>query len=201
MNGQFPPCDPASGQPGIPRVQPRLVVALLLSCLLHLALLVAAYLGGTPGEGTPATRDNPRPARPFSASLKELRPTGSAAVQSASAVDPARGLGALPVPAPPYYTTDQLTKRPQPLGSAELDAPDIHPIVASGKIILKLWINEFGELSDVEVEKTELPEVISLSTVAAFKRLRFTPGERGGVRVGSVMRIEVSYDDVRSPPR
>lgn len=109
------------------------------------------------------------------------------------------GANVLPIPAPTFYTTDQLSKRPQPTAEAELDAPEIRPIIASGKMILKLWINELGEVIDVEVERTELPEAFSRTAVAAFRRLHFSAGERHGQRVGSVMRIEVSYDDGRVP--
>lgn len=116
------------------------------------------------------------------------------------ALDRAVGIGLLPIPAPTYYTTDQLTKRPQPIAAAELDAPEIKPIVASGTIILKLWINELGNVISVDVEKTDLPEIFSRAAVAAFEHLHFVPGELNGQRVGTMMRIEITYDDGRRPP-
>jgi TonB family protein len=110
------------------------------------------------------------------------------------------GIGLLPIPAPTYYTTDQLTKRPQPTAEPELDTPEIGPVFASGTIILKLWISELGDVISVDVEKTDLPEIFSRTAVAAFRNLRFVPGELNGKRVGTVMRIEVTYDDGRKPP-
>ena len=110
------------------------------------------------------------------------------------------GADLLPIPAPVYYMTNQLTKRPQPTAPTELDPPALMPIVASGKIVLKLWISDLGEVSAVEIEKSEMPEAFSRQAVAAFKRLRFLPGERDGVRVGSIMRIEVKYLDGRVLP-
>jgi len=115
--------------------------------------------------------------------------------------DPTEGADLLPVPGAPYYTTQDLTVRPQPLEEGVLDPPEIAPIVASGKIILTLWINELGEVADVLVENTELSEAITKTAVAAFQKMRFTPGEVKGRKVGTIMRIEVSYDDSRIPPK
>ena len=106
-----------------------------------------------------------------------------------------------PTPAPIYYPTELLTKRPQSISFAELDTPNTNPIVASGEITLKLWIDDFGEVTNIEVEKTSMPKVFSTQAIAAFKHLHFTPGERNGQRVGSVMRIVINYIDGRVPPR
>jgi TonB family protein len=116
------------------------------------------------------------------------------------ALDRAVGIGLLPIPAPTYYTTDQLTKRPQPIAAAELDAPETRPIIASGTIVLKIWISERGDVISVDVEKTDLPEIFSRTAVAAFGKLRFVPGEINGQPVGTMMKIEVTYDDGRKPP-
>ena len=120
--------------------------------------------------------------------------------QPRPALNPTEGIGLLPIPAPTYYTTDQLTKRPQPTAEAELDAPEIWSVDASGTIILKLWINELGDVISVDVEKTDLPEIFSQTAVAAFRHLHFVPGELNGQRVGTMMRIEITYDDGRRPP-
>lgn len=146
---------------------------------------------------------------PFSvaraASEGESIPQLPAPVRMADADSPtssahSAGADLLPIPAPDYYTTDQLTKRPQPTGVADLDKPETSTIIASGKMVLKLWIDDLGDVVDVLVEQSELPEVISRSAVEAFRRLHFVPGELKGRRVGSVMRIEIIYDDGRKPP-
>ena len=118
-----------------------------------------------------------------------------------AAPEQALGLDLLPIPAPSYYTTDQLTKRPQPAVLAELETPETRPLVASGQLVLKLWIDDEGRVADVAVEKSDLPEVFSRTAIASFKQSRFLPGERNGQRVGSVMRIEVSYEDRRAAER
>jgi len=197
----------------------RLFAAFAFSCLLHGALVFLPYLGRGSYEAqtAAAARSSAPPAmhatlapggervysapeRPLqSAAAAESAAAGrSAPVPAAAPTHRTDGLGLLPLPAPAFYTTDELSKRPQPLASAELDAPEIRPIVASGKLVLTLLINEAGIVVDVLVDETELPEVFSRTAVAAFKALRFQPGERNGRPVGTLMRIEVDYADGRA---
>jgi TonB family protein len=202
----------------------RLLAAFALSCLLHAAVFFLPYLGLSSTQPRSALAGGRKPPLVLNATLDsagERRQSDSVAdrvlsaepvprppfahrdaapVAQPAAQERAEGADLLPLAAPAYYSTDQLTKRPQPLTVADLDAPQIRPIVASGKIVLKLWINEFGAVADIRVEKTELPEVFSRSAVAAFKGMRFAPGERNGQPVGTVMRIEVNYDDGRGKP-
>ena len=103
----------------------------------------------------------------------------------------------VPLPGVVYYPTSLLSVRPQPQTEAELDPPRIRPIVASGKVILVVWINPLGQTAKVAVESSDLPNNFVTAAAAAFEQLRFSPGELHGLRVGSVMRVEVIYDDGR----
>lgn len=200
----------------------RLFASLVVSCMLHAALVFIPYLGASSSVSRTALLGGRKlpPARVLDATLvlqkpseltvAEVTDTGGNVTDSPAEprakeeprppLERAVGIGLLPIPAPTYYSTDQLTKRPQPMSAAELDTPEIRPILASGTIILKLWINELGDVIAADVEKTDLPEIFSAAAVAAFKRLRFIPGEINGRRVGTVMRIEITYDDGRRPP-
>jgi hypothetical protein len=203
----------------------RLLASLAVSCLLHAALVFMPFLGvGTiasqptvqGGQKLKTTRAlnvtlvlekqpaiavaDGSPVFAEGGSMTDASAEGMATEERRPASDRTAGIGLLPIPAPAYYTTDQLTKHPQPTAEAELDTPEIRPILASGTIILKLWISELGDAVAVDVEKTDLPEIFSKTAVAAFKNLRFVPGEINGRRVGAVMRIEVTYDDGRKPP-
>jgi TonB family protein len=200
----------------------RLYASLLISCLLHAALIFLPYLGASTSVSRPAVRggQNPAPARALNATLAlEQAPAVTAAAVSSEggsiadasahriadeeprpAMERALGIGLLPIPAPTYYTTDQLTKRVQPISAPELDGPELGPIFASGTVILKLWINELGDVVSVDVEKTDLPEAYSRTAAAAFKNLHFVPGEVNGRPVATMIRIEVSYDDGSKPP-
>jgi hypothetical protein len=99
-----------------------------------------------------------------------------------------------------YYATGLLTKRPQPLGSFEqLDPPELKAFIASGKMVLHLWIDDRGYVARAEIESSTLPPLLTRKAAAHFERLRFTPAERSGFIVGTIMRIEVSFDDPRRP--
>ena len=224
MNGQFPPLVPPPGD-SFPDAKPwsadqdsarlRLLAALALSTLLHAAALFLPYLGASAEDRRPAQKGRQAAVHFLNATLAfegdhafsgPASPAAAPSLADAPAAEhpadteqrqqnPAEGSDLLPIPAPPYYATDQLTKRPQPLAKVELDPPEIRPIVASGQMILKLWISERGEVVGGDVEKTEMPEAFSKTAVAAFMGLRFAPGERSGQPVRTFMRIEVTYDD------
>jgi hypothetical protein len=201
----------------------RLWAALGISCLLHLALVLMPYPGPRTGASGPvqASRMARAPGSfsvtllvgngPSSA-LAEAVPDGADKAQSPAghltgeqagpALGRADGLDLLKLPQPVYYRADQLTQHPRPSAEPELHTPDAWPMVASGSVILKLWISERGEVISVEIEKTDLPEVLARAAAEAFGRSRFLPGEINGRRVASVMRIEVnyeSYDGRRGP--
>jgi TonB family protein len=200
----------------------RLYASLMVSCLLHAALVFLPYLGVSTSVSRPAVQGGRKqePARALDATLV-LQKTpaftfpevaaegGSVADPSAHrmldeeprpAQDRAMGIGLLPIPAPVYYSSDQLTKRARPASAPVLDTPELGPVFASGTVILKLWINELGDVISVDVEKTDLPEAYSRTAVAAFKNLRFVPGEINRRRVGTMMRIEVAYGGGPMPP-
>jgi len=199
----------------------RLLGALMASCLLHAALVFMPHLGTSTAISRLAARGAQGPGRAGVLNVRlvmlEIGAADKAAEDAAAGaagsparrkvdevsrppLERARGIGLLPIPAPTYYTTDQLTKRPQPTSDPRLDVPEIGPIFASGKVILRVWINELGKVDSVDVEKSDLADAISATAAAAFARLRFVPGELDGRPVGTMMRIEVTYDDGTRPP-
>jgi len=210
MNGLLPanfssPVPPAWPGPA----WPRLCAALAVSFLLHVALLFMPHLGARSGGAPQAPR-----AR-IDVVLKPLAPAAAGDKAGASAPPAPRGARdtepqppgpprprapeLLPLPAPTYYTVDQLTKPPQPLSQPDLTPPQIARSI-SGNVVLKLWISELGEVVSAEVEKSDLPPKISRTAAQAFAKVRFAPGEIDGRRVGSVMRLEVTYGRGRRSP-
>ena len=198
----------------------RLYAALMISCLLHVALFFLPYLGVGSDVSRPSVPGGrkPEPARGLDLTLAlesgaatvTAIPAEAASVAAPQserraseaprpALDHALGIALLPMPAPSYYTTDQLTQRPRPIADPKLDVPEITPVFTSGTLVLKLWIDELGDVIAVDVEKTELPDAVSSSAVAAFRNLHFVPGEINGRRVGTLMRIEVVYNDGTRP--
>lgn len=199
----------------------RLIAALLASCALHLAVLILPLLGERNPEYRLALKGGPKMPYFLNATLvvKGAHTFSAEALQAQGENVPhasipkradgrelrpeepsASGAGLLPTDALAYYTPDQLTKRPQPMAKAELDPPDLKPLVASGRLVLKLWINDRGKVARVDVEASDLPDKFMNASVDAFRELRFEPGERNGQAVGTVLRIEVNYEDGRMLP-
>jgi hypothetical protein len=226
MNGQIPPVVRAFGPFGTLRsvLRPdlyskRLFLALAASGLAHAAVIFLPYFGASTADfraavpGQAAARSvsvrlilESGPAAPAPGSVAVAastpEPPASRPAEEAPRPAPDRGLGSdlLPVPAPAFYTTNQLTKRPRPTSEPKLDVPELGPVFPQGKVILKVWISELGQVVSVGVEESDLPETVSATAVAAFGKLRFVPGEINGRRVGVMMKIEVTYDENMKPP-
>ena len=93
------------------------------------------------------------------------------------------------------FTTSELTKAPQVITNPELDPDDVN--VANGTLILKIWINEFGDVDKISIEETDLPELIATSAADVFRKTHFRPGEINDQSVASIIKIEIRYDDDR----
>lgn len=107
------------------------------------------------------------------------------------------GVG-IEIPEMRYFSSDLLTVRPYPLTqleSSELRKPLLNGNV--GKVILRVWVSDVGEVTAIETEFTDMPIAIYEAFVAAFRHMRFKPGEIDGKPVGSILRIEMSYEDIR----
>lgn len=194
-------------------------LSLALSCLLHAVIVILPALGERSAlEGAAAriprsalpvvtvslvlTRKGEKtpiqiPSTEGGIVLGDTKLPGAADSTAPESKDRSEGVGLLPISGPVYYTTDQLTKRPQALAVAELDTAATRSIIVSGALVLQLRINAQGQVVDVEVEQNELPEIFAETAIKAFRQSRFTPGERNGQRVNTLMRIEVRYDDKR----
>ena len=197
-----------------------LMLPLACSCVLHLFVLFSPVFGTVARFSPSVAPSSQKVPSSFSVTLTSFHrlraedwhpPMEGTAVPEPSGPEPKPvtkdplkpsdsrmdGTDLLPLPGIIYYPTSFLTVRPQPLAEANLDPPRIRPIVASGKVILTLWINPFGQTSKVSVESTDLPEIFVATAVSAFEGLRFKPGELHSQKVGTVMKIEVTYDDGR----
>jgi hypothetical protein len=136
----------------------------------------------TPNPESPRTPITPKADAPLKPNPGENRPERPAST---------------PLPGIVYYPTQFLTAHPQALTEAILDTAEIRPIVASGRVVLTLWINPSGETVKIAVVASDLPHKFVKTAVVAFEQMRFKPGELHGQKVGSVMKIEISYDDGR----
>jgi TonB family protein len=200
----------------------RLPLALLASCLFHVLVISFAYFGKVndrEGGAKELARQSvlgatvlrltrevqaapvaPKMQRPGREPVRGAsRSSANKRDQVAPELSSAERLNSAPIPSVDYYPTNVLTAKPQPLGEVALDPEEIAARVASGRIVLVLWINEGGTVVKVNIKHSDLPDVFSQVAVKAFQTLQFTPGELNGQKVGARMQVEVSYDDDRLP--
>lgn len=98
-----------------------------------------------------------------------------------------------------FYPADQLSVRPLPLSDIESPDFDMPMQEHQASVIMDVSISESGEVVSALPVVSGLPESYTQSLAAAFRRLRFTPGEINGVRVGSLLRIELTAENLGLP--
>ena len=169
---------------------------LLVSLLLHLSLIAPPQLGRAVGGGHPASDFRPSSLR---ASLNDAA-SPSRAVQSAPEPTPAQRAPAQAADDASqrraglaFYPSAALTIRPVALSEPLLDDGD----AVAGELVL--WIDDRGAVVEVSAGRSDPPSARLRAVADAFRRVRFSPGELNGQKVGAVMRIAVSYDDERLP--
>ncbi len=161
----------------------------------------AGASSATSAEAAAAPVDTPAAVDAAAAPTQDDAPSGAAeaAAQSSAAAPRTEGAGLLPIDGVTYYASGELTRRPQPLGELALDPPELQPYVASGKMVIALWIDSSGGVENAVVEQSDLPGPFAKPAAEAFRRVHFAPGELDGRKVATVMRIEVTYEDLRLP--
>ncbi len=98
-----------------------------------------------------------------------------------------------------FYPAGQLTKRPRVIEEVDLETVGTRSLLATGKMVFNLVIDNAGLVLAVDVEQTDLPEIFTTAASNAFMKFKFEPGELDGTPVGSILRIEITYDDAQLP--
>lgn len=98
-----------------------------------------------------------------------------------------------PVPA------GSLNRSAYPLGPVNLDIPEARLPTVQGRLVMKLWINEQGQVVAFEAEPTDLPTEYVTAVGDTLTEVRFAPALKQGRPVASVLRIEVDTEAVDAP--
>jgi hypothetical protein len=116
--------------------------------------------------------------------------------QQASKVD---AMFPLLKPVKPYYfAAKDLTQKPLVSRDVPADLMLNVPDVPSQAARLQILISEYGDVDQVIVENSLLPEAARKIVVDAFSKLKFHPGEMNGIPVKSQLRIEVMLEDTNA---
>ena len=160
----------------------RLALALAASAALH-ALLVG---------GLAAPDGSPDAAPVTSVISAALLP--EAAAQERPAPKPAGKATPVPV-AQRYYRSRELDVVPGIRTRVHPEYP--HMAHVSGKVTIRLYIDEHGTVEHVGILRAEPPGHFEASAQRAFLAARFTPGMKGGVPVKSQLTLQVDYKQPR----
>lgn len=199
---------------------PSNALALGLSLVVHAGLIVAISIGGgiaQPGhEGLSASgtasmqvvmvelgkEDKAFPTTDqVRETIRELEHIVDSMSVDAAKIPQEAGSSSSILPAllsvPPYYfAAKDLTQRPLVLRDVPTDLMLVVPGVPAQAATLQLLINEYGEVDQVIVEDSLLPEAAQKTVVDAFVKTRFHPGEINGVPVKSQVRIEIMLEEI-----
>ncbi len=195
---------------------PFSVLALGLSLGVHAGLIVAICIGGIAQPGHAGLLDSGPAAMQVvmvelgkeDGATDHVRETARKLVHmvdsmSADAAQISRetrkGSSILPalLPTLPYYfSAKDLTQRPLVVRDVPADLMLVVPDVPAQAATLQILINEYGEIDQVIVEDSLLPETAQKTVVDAFVKTRFHPGEINGVPVKSQLRIEIMLEDI-----
>lgn len=174
----------------------RLALALLLSLLLHAALVLRwPVASGPPATGA---HDLAKPAMaigimPPQSTSTPSSPGSRHQPESGTAGDPAPRT---PPPSPDargHYPAESLTRPPRPLQDIELSLPEAALLTTPGRMRLTLWIDTDGHVVAYHIDAPDLPEEYTTAVAEVFARTRYTPGEYRGRKVGSILKMEIEH--------
>ena len=155
-----------------------------------------------PPEPAPEAPPKPVPPAPAASAPQPVQaaPVSPPVVPSAPNPAPQRisALPAVNVPLlvdPTYYTAKQLDVQPRALAAINpVYPPDAVARGTAGWVVLKLKLDESGNVQDVEVSDASPPGIFDQSALDAFRNAHFAPAQKDGRAVKSLVQIKVRYE-------
>lgn len=95
-----------------------------------------------------------------------------------------------------YFPSVLLAQGPAVLDTVDILRPETDLENAAVMLYLNLFINEHGLVDRVEVDDAGRHPTFAEAAIGAFRNARFSPGQRHGRAVKSLMRIEVLFEPV-----
>lgn len=97
-----------------------------------------------------------------------------------------------------YFRARELDIRPIALDIVGTEFPGLSRYPAGGWIVLILWINEFGLVDSVSIERSSFDKDLLNPVVEQYRGLKFAPAEKDGRKVRAQMKVLVEYPDSRT---
>ena len=121
-------------------------------------------------------------------------PTGQRAARPGAGLRHAAASSSGVAAGPRYLPAEELDERPLIRSPVEPVFPPDAP-VASGRVVLRLLINEAGAVDEAAAVRAAPPGVFDAAAVEAFASARFTPGRKDGVAVKSALTLELRFGE------
>lgn len=96
-----------------------------------------------------------------------------------------------------YFELAELDQQPALTQDIPDNPPELLEHLQGGEIVLRLWIDETGEVVKVDTISSTLPQPFVDSIRASFLNATFSPGRKFGNAVATVMDVAVSYAPIK----
>ena len=199
---------------------PRLILACLLSAMLHLTVLIVPVnpTGGEPDAistiqarlapaaveesqaaaiaqesiaGKPVPRTADSGEKPPAETAPPEPPPKPAAKPASS---PAAGVEVPLIRDPTYYPARQLDVYPQPVAMIQPKCPDAAVAQRiNGRVQLLLLIDEFGVVNEASIVDAQPAGLFEETTLQGFRVARFVPAQKQGNHVKSRVVLRVNF--------
>ena len=97
---------------------------------------------------------------------------------------------------PKYYTIKELDQAPNIIEKIDENPPELLSNPQGGSLTLQLKIDETGNIIQVKVLESNLPNEFAESATRSFMEKKFSPGLKDSVPVNSILVIVVNYSPI-----
>lgn len=91
-----------------------------------------------------------------------------------------------------YYQRTELTQPPVALTNPNIRLPADDDVRIIGSAVLRLFLSETGQIDDITIDRSSLPESYVDAIVSAHKGIKFEPGQLNGKPVTAQIQIEIN---------
>jgi hypothetical protein len=99
-----------------------------------------------------------------------------------------------PQPERTYFSAGSLSEKPFILQDVDENILQNFAEIEFQKLILRLMINEYGDVEEVLIEEAKLSNELLSMLRLAFLKAKFSPGRIQGLAVPTILRIEVMLE-------
>ena len=93
-----------------------------------------------------------------------------------------------------YYSLGELDQLPETQTDIDIESLNLLKFAQGGKLELRLWVNEQGQVVNVEVIKSEMPSAFVESAIKLFLQAQFSAGRVNNNPVKFVSKVVIHYE-------